>query len=195
MAAIVEATGIKALKEIDLAFKALGIEYFLIQGTCLGAYRDKRIIRGDGDMDFGVKHEIMKEKCLALANILGQSGYAYKFEDKPFPYSRAIHASKEWPGGGKIRIDICDFVLNEKSRERFCVNYRRNYCIVHPAGWFENMQEIDFYGLKVKVPTPIEGYLIREYGGTWKVPDPTCTTSKSRVYGYWGRYEVGNGKH
>ena len=45
----------KALFEFDDIAKKTEIQYFLIAGTCLGFVRDKGYIKGDNDIDIGIK--------------------------------------------------------------------------------------------------------------------------------------------
>ena len=81
-----------------------------------------------------------------------------------------------------------DYALN--GEERFCANGRRDYCIVHDAGLFESMCEIEFLGEKFNIPTPVEIYLEREYGPNWRIPDPLFCVSQTRIYEYWSKNVV-----
>lgn len=45
----------KVLFEFDDIARKMGILYFLVAGTCLGFVRDKGYIKGDNDIDIGIK--------------------------------------------------------------------------------------------------------------------------------------------
>jgi len=172
------------LYEIDDIMNSLGLEYFLVQGTCLGAYRDGDFIESDCDIDLGIKHEVIVPNIDKIVEVLERNEYKIKVESEPYGYDRFLHASR----CGRTRVDIVDFALNND--DRFCANGRRNYCIVHKKSMFDNLSDIDFMGRKFKIPSDVEGYLRAEYGDTWNVPDPTMTTSKTRIYGYWKKNRI-----
>lgn len=45
----------KVLFEFDDIARKMGIQYFLVAGACLGFVRDKSYIKGDNDIDVGIK--------------------------------------------------------------------------------------------------------------------------------------------
>ena len=157
---------------------SLGIEFCLVCGSALGAHRDKDFCVGDKDIDLAAKHELLVGKIPEILKEL-PAGVRVKTNVAPFKHDRALHLV--WDG---VRVDIVDFALQEDKQERFCANGRRNYCIVHPKRMFDNMGEVELFGRKFLVPSPIEEYLSREYGPSWRVPDPAACVSKTRVYGY-----------
>jgi len=174
------------LLEMRQILNSLNIEFFLVCGTCLGAYRDKAFCNGDRDIDFGIKHEILVPKIAELRRVLSALNYVVKTETDPYPYDRAVHCSKNG-----IRLDLVDYALNPYTNERFCANARRDYCLVHRAAEFDNLREINFYGEVFKIPHPVEEYLAEEFGDSWRTPDPNDTRSRSRVHGYWGKQNLG----
>jgi len=46
-------------------------------------------------------------------------------------------------------------------------------CIYHrfPAEYFDHLKDIDFYGIKVKIPYDTEQFLVHRYGENWNTPD------------------------
>jgi phosphorylcholine metabolism protein LicD len=55
-------------------------------------------------------------------------------------------------------------------------------CIYHrfPAQYFDDLKDINFYGVKVKIPNDTEKFLSHRYGVNWKTPD-----SKFNQTGKW----------
>lgn len=170
--------GKAVLFELKAIFADLGVDFFLIEGTCLGAFRDGDFCEGDKDIDVGVKQEEILPKFNQLKQMLMGNGFQIKIESSPFDYERAIHATKDG-----VRVDVMDYAMN--GDERFCANGRRHYSIVHDARLFSTLQEISFLGGTFLIPYPTDVYLSREYGSNWQTPDPNFTTSQTRVYNYW----------
>jgi phosphorylcholine metabolism protein LicD len=56
----------KVLEEWDAVCKSLGIECFILHGTCLGLVRDHGYIKGDDDLDVGVKCTVDEKIKLKL---------------------------------------------------------------------------------------------------------------------------------
>ena len=58
--------------------------------------------------------------------------------------------------------DVVWFVLRR--------SYRRLFQIVIPKHYFEQLDTIEFYGMKFNIPSNIEDYLKYHYGEDWKTP-------------------------
>ena len=168
---------------LDSILQKLHIPYFLLCGTALGAHRDKDFCNGDLDIDLGVKHEDLVPKMAKLLEELRAlpNMTIRKIETKPYDYDRALHLTH-----CGVRVDIVDYAMSKPDNKRFCASGKKDYCIVHDAELFENMEQVDFHGRKFYIPTPADTYLGREYGPEWKVPNPQDTVSRTRVYGYRG---------
>ena len=63
------------LLELHELFNTLRLPFFLIEGTCLGAYRDKDFCNGDKDIDIGLKHEKLCPAIDTLINLLEKLSY------------------------------------------------------------------------------------------------------------------------
>lgn len=46
-------------------------------------------------------------------------------------------------------------------------------CIYHrfPVQYFDNLKDINFYGISVKIPNDTENFLVHRYGANWRTPD------------------------
>jgi hypothetical protein len=47
------------------------------------------------------------------------------------------------------------------------------------------LESVDFYGMKVNVPSDPEGWLERNYGASWESPDDDMHFSYAGVEGWW----------
>jgi hypothetical protein len=41
-----------------------------------------------------------------------------------------------------------------------------------PKHYYDNLDQIKFYGIQIKIPSNIENYLAFRYGENWRIPDP-----------------------
>lgn len=166
------------LFEIKEILDKLGIEFWLLHGTCLGIYRDGDFCDGDNDMDLGVKHEIIISRMDELKSVFQEYSYHIVTVLSPYRYERAIRVKKSG-----IKTDILDWALN--GSDRFCPHDKKNFCQVYKAFLFENMSTIKFHDREFLVPTPVEKYLEASYGKTWRVPQSRFFKKLCRVSGYW----------
>ena len=145
----------------------LNIPFFLMQGTALGAYRDGGFVPTERDIDFGILQEHFDPP--AVAELLIQKGCEIEVWGLPFNKARIIVA-KKW--GCK-----CDVVgMIKWKKVRFTSTLRRPrgpnppYSLVHEAVLVENYEQVEAFGRKWNLPSPIETYLEREYGPEWRIP-------------------------
>ena len=157
-----EKDGTTILKDIKFVLDTLDLEFFLLFGTALGAVRDKKLIDGDYDIDIGLKHEVLKVHIDSIGMALVGMGYHVKNHPAPYGYPRMIKATKH-----NIMLDIVDLELVDDTRIHF--NKPNGSCLVYPARLFEDMYEIEFYGMRFKVPTPCAEFLELTYGD-WETP-------------------------
>lgn len=158
------AIGDEALLTLRLAketLDSLEIDFWIDSGTCLGAIREKNFIRHDNDIDLGIME---KDESRVLKNI-------HCFVAKGFRLLNFHRDTKTGKGvvlgftRKKIKLDI--FVFYEKGNCLWdgCYNAKGELLTyVFNKRLFENLREIDFLGLKVKVPNPVEEYLTEAYG-------------------------------
>jgi len=147
------------LLEVKKVMDEAGVTFFLRQGTCLGAIRDKGFIPWDDDIDVGSViglHGLNEETVESVARTLRERGFLLRIERND--YSLYVPIVKE-----SLRIDwMCYRVLD---------NAVFMYPGIRiPVRFVTDLKEIEFLGKRFLVPNPPEEYLEVKYGPDWHVP-------------------------
>ena len=147
------------LKEAKDIMDPLGVQFFLRQGTCLGAVRDQGFIPWDDDIDLG---------C-----VIGLNGLTEDMIDPVFDafrdqgYYVNTESNDRWIAAGmmksSLRIDLTFFRIIGDTIFHFPM-------IWMPTHLFSNLKEIEFMGGNYLVPNPPEEYLRTKYGPNWITP-------------------------
>jgi hypothetical protein len=150
----------RLLLEAKGILDGLGVKFFLRQGTCLGAVRNKAFIPWDDDLDLGVIlgfNGFTEESIEPVLVGFRKSGY---YVAKPESSNNVICSSAM---KDNIRIDL---LFHRVIAEQ----------IYHwPGIWFpvklfHPLKEITFLGETFSVPNPPEEYLHVKYGPNWRTP-------------------------
>ena len=152
-------TAAELLKDAKRIMDQLGVVFFLRQGTCLGAIRDKGIIPWDDDLDIG--------------SIFGLHGVAEDTVDRVVAAFRAngFFAEVEHNSHGTCVAMMKSSTRLDWACYRVVVDSIFHYPGVRiPAKLFDQLKEIDFVGAKFLVPDPPEEYLRLKYGPEWMIP-------------------------
>jgi len=185
----------KLLFEIQDILNRVGLKFWLLHGTCLGAWRDKNFIKNDKDIDLGTKLEdfapkaqILKEEFLSnnFKIAIAYLSYNYKSFKKSI---KQIQVNKYGERASIFAYDLID-------GKRFLrLPYKGDYARVFDVTMFENLKEIDFLDRKFLIPNETEKYLDYEYGKGygkgfgkgWRTPyyNPRITARGSIVKGFW----------
>lgn len=147
------------LREAKRIMDRLGVVFYLRQGTCLGAVRDKCILPWDDDLDLGSTfglHGVTENTIDMVASAFRDAGYFARVERNHYHVSVAMVKSS-------TRIDwACYRIIDDSTFHYPAVRI--------PAQLFDRLKEIDFIGAKFLVPNPAEDYLCFKYGAEWTTP-------------------------
>lgn len=154
-----QSKALKNLKDTIEILENLGIYYWLEAGTCLGAIREKDFIAHDTDIDIGV-FGLDKKDDVAIEMVKKGFEFHYIYGTKYKGYEMSFIRDG-------IKVDIFYFYKNDGIIYTSIWNKKEQIILDFPARLFEELKEIEFLGLKVKVPNPPEEYLTIRYGD-WK---------------------------
>jgi len=153
----------------------LKVPFFLMDGTLLGVYRDGEYCPGDyRDIDVGV----LSENYHLVKKLVGELvNHGFKF--KNFPFNNRIESYTLFRDG--CRVDIAR--INKRGKERYNIfrgkrlgivmakqgKAREMLAYVYTAHCFEKFEQLEFKGMKLKIPSNVEDYLSVRYVD-WRVP-------------------------
>jgi phosphorylcholine metabolism protein LicD len=167
--------GLEMLQMADKAFTSMGVQSFLTFGTLLGAYRDKRFIAYDPDVDLGVidatlpnnmtevmakyGFELCKQNIIPETNKVIEDTYIYKgihldifhyFEEDEdyYTFVAQLHETKDWKEANATDGFPCEKVTVVKSE----------------------FQRKDFMGLEVYMPVKTHEWLVDMYSDSYMTP-------------------------
>lgn len=216
---------VKALYEVKQALDNADIEYWLDQGTLLGAVREGKFIQHDNDIDldtwsnyadnvkiacrelrkkgfkiyfneyeefvrtekegcviyvewYHLKNDKAIKKWIVSVNSIG--GFLKHFNWTPIPplLGNEKKLNNRAPFLTKIFLRIV-YSLPSLLKKRllkiiWAINKKKIGCkyvtLSVPSDYFTNLQTIEFYGMKFKVPVRTKEYLRYRYGENWKTP-------------------------
>lgn len=147
------------LKESKQIMDSMGVVFFLRQGTCLGAIRDKGLIPWDDDIDLGSIigiNGLTEEVIDKVVSAFSDSGYFAKVDHNDHEVAVAFMKSS-------IRTDWTCFRVSGDTISHYPG-------LRMPASLFTDLKEIDFLDETFNVPNPPEEYLRLKYGADWMTP-------------------------
>jgi len=184
-----EEAGRKCLLETADILDYWGVPFFLIQGTALGAYRDKGFTPTERDIDFGILQEHLDRIAPELAMAFVQTGYQIESYSLPFSKCRTLVV---WKYG--IHVDLVGWMLWKGVRFTYSPvhpSVTEPYALVHDRKMLETYEPVELFDRMFVVPNPIETYLALEYGDDWRTPREDHV-SRTRVYGFLEKEGVPN---
>ncbi len=151
----------KCFIEICEILEKIDIFYFIQGGVLLGAYRENDFIKWDWDVEISLFAEEFFNKFDLIKKELVLNGYKIIKESKVLKNIK-LELAKEQP------YEITGYTLMGWNHDKKRKEYYR-WKINIPEKYFYNIGQINFLNKKVNCPTPIEDYLVYQYGD-WKTP-------------------------
>lgn len=166
---VVKVQAINNLGDIWWSAKKIGLEFFLLDGTLLGAYRDKDFCEGDeDDIDIGILDENY-DRTDELVRELEKFGFQ---KYKEYVIKDKLEGFGIRKGGNHIDV----IRINKHPKRDECYNFGREFTkggiikigVVYPSKHFDHFDKIRFYGMDFNIPNNVESFLTNQYGD-WKV--------------------------
>lgn len=163
---------VKNLLDFDKLMKKYQINYFLMDGTLLGLYRDGDLIAGDyDDIDVGMTESDWK-KISQNTKIFKEEGFQM-FKSFVLNQNQEGMSIKRWAN----HIDI--FLVHKNKEKGEAFNLGRNCCrlgsreymaYVYPLECFEKFNSLQFEGIEFVIPSETDKFLSARYNEDWKKP-------------------------
>jgi len=146
------------LLDVKDAFDKFQLDFWLMQGTFLGLYRDGDIIPYDNDVDLAIRNEDL-QKFFETRDSLEALELEFIYE----PAHRVLLPKH----GGYLRngVPVDVFFFEKVEDKRVCRAIRK---ITDRA--FETYNEIEYQGRKFRIFHEPERWLKYLYGDNWRTP-------------------------
>jgi len=159
-----------------------GVKWWLEAGTCLGVFRDRKLMPWDPDIDIGIAPENSKSWD-ALKKDFIAAGFEHYKDWRRGPRVLEVSFWKN-AGGDRIKFDLFFFGVRGDmwwhgawGPEQAGKENRDFLPHVFSAELFKELEPVTYRGMEVYLPAPTEKYLAERYGKDWRTPD--------REYKYW----------
>ena len=150
----------QVLEEWDDICNSIGIEHFLVFGTCLGMVRDKGFIRGDTDIDVGIRkqdfwklHDHLLKNGFSSTGILQTPSWIQKHFNPDAIEKIAWGTHVQFFKYGII-LDVWLGLIYDSHHKNFLASF----------------DKVTYEGREYNVPHPVEDYLKTKYGENWRIP-------------------------
>ena len=155
------------LSKLVKIFEQKKINYYVADGTLLGIYRDKSLIKHDNDIDFYLIEESEMWRIMEI-----MIGLEFKI-GRMMSYQKKL-TQLTFYNSEKIIIDFC--LWQKKNNDEFQMFFIAPEIfprkLTLPSELFmEQNQTIRFQGINMKSFSNIEKFLRISYGHKWNVPE------------------------
>ncbi len=167
--------GLETLQQADKAFRSVGAKLFLDFGTLLGAYRDKKFIPYDFDLDVGCLYDAIPEN---IPDVM--EAYGFKHKKQVYLKEMGLIVEDVYIYKG-VQMDI--FYYFKKNTDLYCYLARRhetkppekaNSSDGFPCklSWVDatEFSEYEFLGHKFFMPDNTPKWLEDIYGASYMTP-------------------------
>jgi len=152
------------LRKCSQALTAIDCPFFLSDGVVLGVLRENDFIEHDPDVDIGVFYEDFKDKV----DVILETMLTHDFDLKEIHGTPEEGYQYSFKRAG-IKLDIF-------------IYYHTDNDLIYHSVWNDvqqkqylfrkfKVEEINFNGMQVNIPSPLIQYVIDHYGITWEIPD------------------------
>ena len=159
----------KNLIDFTNVLRKYKVRWFLTFGTCLGAFREGKIIEHDKDLDVGIMQE---DFSYGMLKGFYDAGFQIKFTFGMRFLGQEIAFVRDG-----VKIDLMFFYTKgDKAYNALWQNGGRNGMsdivkLVYPRNLFDEFVEMNMCGHNFLVVKNTEEYIKTIYGETWNVPD------------------------
>lgn len=159
----------ESIKNLGIAkriLESLDVPFCLFLGTALGAYRDGDFCPGDeDDIDLAVDISDLS-KGMKIIEAFESEGFVFKRYDAPNAMAPEFAFIKEH-AGWHTKVDIFFLVpIGDSVVWTFYSQPAQNRSVYN---FFREFDTVEFHGMRLNCPSPIEEYLEANYGD-WKTP-------------------------
>jgi len=147
------------------ALRSVGAKFWLSDGALLAIEREGEVFQHDHDFDMGIWGDgQLQEICTAFPPEFKPLGWASeiiygKQQGYAFQYKSWIFDLRFWYDSGEYLVNA------QRYPSEFAWRVGTFY---ESKKLFINLAEMDYHGVKVPVPNPINEYLVERYGNDWK---------------------------
>lgn len=170
---------VQFLFDVEKNLKELSIDYWIEGGTLLGAVRDQKLIPWDHDIDMGMinkSDDTIKKVIKKLKKEFYVSVKSFDKTEGVWELGKyrvlKIYPKKYFLFKDKLCLDIFIYYLgnipNLKDKVYKYVVWGKN--AYHKRKFFDDLQQIEFYGKLINVPSDYEEFLEVKYGTDWRTP-------------------------
>ena len=147
-----------ALKKIVYFLEQNSSDYFISVGTCLGIYRDNKLIEWDDDIDIDIIGSSYEKIIKKLIKFATKNKYPFKQGNNLFHPKINIFINR-------VKVSIGKLSIGRFSRQKlFRPKTKIPLKLVQPTKSFQ------FNNIKLRIPNKTEKYLAHVYGDSWQTP-------------------------
>lgn len=181
------------LKNVTNILRELNIKYWIDYGTLLGAYRNKKVINHDYDLDISILFDKEVFNSESLCEILSRDYYIMHHSVDSY----ICIYPKNNPQFTMVHIDIYFWHIESKLVKS--ITWSNIYT---PKHFYDELESVELNGLDFKCPRHLDQYLQFRYGIDFMEEKPNYSPDKNVVipkdeytaytYGVFDMFHIGH---